>query len=61
MSFLFDFLEQIDLYGLSFPLRYKKEETYPTITGIILSIITIFFVIAISILYGMKIIYKTEY
>ena len=61
MSFLFNILEPINLYGLNFPLRYKKEETYPTITGIILSIITIFFVIAISILYGMNIIYKTGY
>jgi hypothetical protein len=35
MSFLFDCLKTINLYGINFPLRYKKEETYSTITGII--------------------------
>ena len=61
MSFLFDCLKTINLYGINFPLRYKKEETYSTITGIILSITTIFFVIVISILYGKNIILKTGY
>jgi len=61
MSFLFDCLKSINLYGINFPLRYKKEETYSTITGIILSITTIFFVIVISILYGKNIILKTGY
>ena len=60
-NYIINKLEPINLYGLGFPLRYKKEEKYPTLIGIILSMVTIFFVIVISILYGLDLIFRTGY
>ena len=37
-----DLLNNIDLYGLTFPLRFKKQNSYNTLCGITLSLITIF-------------------
>ena len=60
-DFFNNIFESINLYGLNFPLRYKKEKTYLTIIGLVLSLITIFFVIGISIIYGRNLIFKTGY
>ena len=60
-NYIINKLEPINLYGLGFPLRYKKEEKYPSLIGIILSMVTIFFVIVISILYGLDLIFRTGY
>ena len=60
-EFFYNIFESINLYGLSFPLRYKKEKTYLTIIGLVLSLITIIFVIGISIIYGRDLIFRTGY
>ena len=60
-DYLNNFFEAINLYGLNFPLRYKKEKTYLTIIGLVLSLITIIFVIGISIIYGRDLIFRTGY
>ena len=36
-----DLFNKIDLYGLTFPLRFKKQNSYNTLCGITLSLITI--------------------
>ena len=55
------YLQVINLYGIGFPLRYKKDEKYQTVFGIILSILTIFFIILILILFGADVLYRTGY
>ena len=54
-------LEPINLYGLGFPLRYKKDDKYQTTFGLILSILTLIFIIIISSLFGSDVILRTGY
>jgi len=56
-----DFLRTINIYGLSFPLRYRKSEKYSTISGIIFSILTFLIVISITIMYSLDLIYHTGF
>ena len=53
-------LNLIDLYGLTFHLRYKKHKTYHTLSGIILSIITIFGLIGILLFFLIKIVNRKD-
>ena len=48
------FFNQIDLYGLTFPLRYRKHNAYNTICGITLSLITIFGMTAVVLFFIIK-------
>ena len=50
----------IDLYGLTFHLRYKKHKTYHTLSGIILSIIAIFGLIGILLFFLIKIVNRKD-
>ena len=51
---------QIDLYGLTFPLRYKKHNSYNTLCGITLSLITIFGMTGILLFFIIKTFERTE-
>ena len=55
-----NFLNHIDLYGLTFPLRYKKNNSYNTICGIILSSITIFGICGVLIFFLIETINRKE-
>ena len=55
-----NFFNYIDLYGLSFPLRYKKRNSYNTLCGIILSLITIFGIIGVLIFFLIETINRKE-
>ncbi len=48
------FFNQIDLYGLTFPLKYKKHNSYNTLCGIALSLITIFGMSAVILFFIIK-------
>ena len=39
---ILDLLKKVDLYGLSFPLRYEAHHEYNTVCGVTLSLTTIF-------------------
>ena len=56
-----EFLRTINIYGLSFPLRYRKSEKYSTISGILFSILTFLIVIAITIMYSLDLINHTGF
>jgi hypothetical protein len=43
------FLNNFDFYGIDFPLRYKNQERYSSIVGIILSLISIILILIILI------------
>ena len=44
------FMNNFDFYGIDFPLRYKNQERYSSIVGIILSLISIILILIILIL-----------
>ena len=46
------FIRNFDIYGIQFPLRYKKKSSYSTKPGIIFSIITFIIAIIIIIYFG---------
>ena len=48
------FFNQIDLYGLTFPLRFRKHNAYHTYCTIILSLITIIGISAIILYFLIK-------
>ena len=64
-----NFFNKVDLYGLTFPLRYRNNKEYNTLCGILLSLITIFgifavflyFLIQVCNRYEMSIITNTEH
>ena len=63
------FFNQLDLYGLTFPLHYKKKKSFNTLCGTILSIFSIFGIINIVLFFiyqnykrtGLSIISNTNY
>ena len=48
------FFNQIDLYGLTFPLRFRKHNAYNTLCGITLSLITILGMSAVVLFFIIK-------
>ena len=60
-SAFFHFLSQIDLYGLTFPLRFKSHKSYSTPIGITLSLITIFGITGVVFFFIIKTFSKTEF
>ena len=54
------FFNLVDLYGLTFHLRYKKHKYYNTLCGIILSIISIFGLIVILSFFLIKIVNRKD-
>ena len=55
------FFQTINIYGLPFPLRYKKSEKYTTFSGIFLTILTFIIVIFIVIMYSLDLINHTGF
>ena len=55
-----DLLNNIDLYGLTFPLRFKKQNSYNTLCGITLSLITIFGMTVIILIFIVKTFQRTD-
>ena len=60
-STFFYLLSKIDLYGLTFPLRFKNHKSYSTHIGITLSLVTIFGVASVVLFFLIKIFKKTEF
>ena len=60
-SSLRHFFNQIDLYGLTFPLRFRKHNAYNTLCGISLSLITIFGMSAVLLFFIVKTFNRTEF
>ena len=60
-SSFFYLLSKIDLYGLTFPLRFKKHKSYSTHIGITLSLVTIFGVASVVLFFLIKTFKKTEF
>ena len=56
-----DFFQTINIYGLPFPLRYKKSEKYTTFSGIFLTLLTFILVIVIVIMYSLDFINRTGF
>ena len=54
------FFNQIDLYGLTFPLRYRRHNAYNTLCGITLSLITIISMTVVVLFFLIKNIQRTE-
>ena len=59
MSKIRCFFNQIDLYGLTFPLRYQKHNSYNTLCGITLSLLTILSISGIVLYFFIKNIKRT--
>ena len=59
-SYFKNLFNQLDLYGLSFPLRYRNHKLYNTLCGIILSLITIFAIFAVFLYFLIKVINRYE-
>ncbi len=55
------FFNQIDLYGLTFPLKYKKYNSYNTLCGIALSLITIFGMSAVILFFIIRSFNRTDF
>ena len=60
-SSLRHFFNQIDLYGLTFPLRYRKHNSYNTLCGIVLSLITIFGMTTVILFFIVKSFNRTDF
>ena len=54
------FFNQIDLYGLTFPLRYRRHKEYNTLCGITLSLITIIGMSAVILFFIIQNFKRTE-
>ena len=54
------FFNQIDLYGLIFPLHYKRHKEFNTLCGIILTLITIFGILSVFLFFLVNVINKTD-
>lgn len=55
------FIRNLDIYGIQFPLRYKKKSSYSTKPGIIFSIITFIIAIIIIIYFGQDVIKQKNF
>ena len=55
------FIRNLDIYGIQFPLRYKKNSSYSTKPGIIFSIITFIIAIIIIIYFGQDVIKQKNF
>ena len=55
------FFNRIDLYGLTFPLRYRKHNAYNTICGITLSLITILGITITILIFIIKIFERSDF
>ena len=60
-STFFYILSKIDLYGLTFPLRFRSHKSYSTHIGITLSLVTIFGVTSVVFIFLIKTFKKTEF
>ena len=54
------FFNQIDLYGLTFPLRYRRHKEYNTLCGITLSLLTIIGMSSVILFFIIQIFKRTE-
>jgi len=54
------FFNQIDLYGLTFPLHYKRHKAFNTLCGIILTLITIFGIFSVFLNFLVNVIDKKD-
>ena len=54
------FYHNFDFYGIDFPLRYKNEDKFSSIIGLILSLISMFLILII-IIYNVKNIFNYKF
>ena len=58
---IYDILNPIDIYGLHFPLRYKKQSSYTSNLGIIFSIISFIILIIYSSICFLQLFYRKSF